>query len=260
MNRVHAKKHLGQHFLKAGGIAQRVAEGLTGHGGYKSLIEVGPGTGALTKHLLALERFDLTCFEVDTDSVSYLEDHFPGLTVLQRDFLRFDPDRITDGKFGVVGNFPYNISTQIVFTVIEHRDRCPELVGMFQKEVADRLCAGPGSRTYGISSVLTQAWFDMELLFIVEPEAFIPPPKVRSAVIRMRRNRTERLPCDEKLFFRVVKTAFNQRRKTLNNALKALPELAGRVPAEYAGKRAEQLSVADFVALTQACAPEPGST
>ena len=249
---VRAKKHLGQHFLKEDAIAERIAASLTGHGGYTHLIEVGPGTGALTKHLIARPEFDLTCFEVDTQSIAHLAAVWPGLKVVQRDFLRMEPDRITDGPLAVIGNFPYNISTQIVFAVIEHRDRFTELVGMFQKEVADRLCAPPGSKTYGISSVLAQAWFTMEMLFVVEPESFIPPPKVRSAVIRMKRNTVDRLPCDEALFFRVVKTAFNQRRKTLHNALKALPEGNGRVPDPFAGKRAEQLSVADFITLTQA--------
>ena len=160
----------------------------------------------------------------------------------------------------MIGIFPYNISTQIVFKVIEHRDRATELVGMFQKEVADRLCAGPGSKTYGVSSVIAQAWYDMHMLFVVEPTAFYPPPKVRSAVIRMSRNNVGKLPCDEALFFRVVKTAFNQRRKTLHNAMKSLPELpATGVPEAYATKRAEQLSVADFIALTQACSPVAAS-
>jgi len=260
MNRVRAKKHLGQHFLKDDTISQRVAESLTGHGGYRHLVEVGPGTGALTRHLLARKEFDLICFEIDTESIAYLEAHYPQLRIVQRDFLTMDPTRITEGTFAVVGNFPYNISTQIVFKVIEHRDRATELVGMFQKEVADRLCAGPGSKTYGISSVLAQAWYDMDMLFIVEPGSFFPPPKVRSAVIRMRRNEVVSLPCDEALFFRVVKTAFNQRRKTLHNALKSLPELPkSGVPPVFAGKRAEQLSVADFIALTQACSPGASS-
>ena len=252
MSFVRAKKFLGQHFLKEEGIAQRIAESLTGHGGYRTLIEVGPGTGALTKHLVGREGIDLLCFEVDTDSIAYLAANYPGLKVVQQDFLRMDPDRYTTGSFAVIGNFPYNISTQIVFKVIEHHDRCTELVGMFQKEVADRLCAGPGSKTYGISSVLAQAWYTMDMLFVVEPSSFVPPPKVRSAVIRMRRNTMEQLPCNEALFFRVVKTAFNQRRKTLHNALKSLPEM-NSVPTEYASKRAEQLSVADFIALTLAC-------
>ncbi|MCB9183288.1 MAG: ribosomal RNA small subunit methyltransferase A [Flavobacteriales bacterium] len=252
MNPVRPKKHLGQHFLKEEAIAQRVAEGLTGHGGYEHVMEVGPGTGALTKHLLALQRWPITCFEVDQESVAYLREHYPQLDVRPEDFLRMRPGSVTEGRFAVAGNFPYNISTQIVFKVLEHRDCCTELVGMFQKEVADRIRAPHGSKTYGITSVLAQAFYDVELLFHVEPGSFIPPPKVRSSVIRMRRNAVEALPCDEALFFRVVKTAFNQRRKTLHNALKPLPDLKGPLPEAYSTKRAEQLSVSDFIALTQA--------
>lgn len=254
MSQVRAKKHLGQHFLKEESIARRVAEGLSGHGGYNHVIEVGPGTGALTKHLLMRPGSRLTCFEVDRESVPYLREHFPGIDVRESDFLGMDPDSVTDGCFAVAGNFPYNISTQIVFKVLEHRDRCTEVVGMFQKEVADRIRAPHGSKTYGITSVLVQAWYDAELLFHVEPGSFIPPPKVRSSVIRLRRNTVEKLPCDEALFFRVVKTAFNQRRKTLHNALKPLPDLKAPLPERFAGKRAEQLSVAEFVELALAIA------
>jgi len=250
---VRAKKHLGQHFLKDDRISERIAEGLTGHGGYTNVVEVGPGTGALTAHLLKRTDLRLTCYEVDAESVEHLTNKYPDLEVRESDFLQMDPDSITEGPIAVIGNFPYNISTQIVFKVLEHRDHFPELVGMFQKEVADRFCSGPGNRTYGITSVLAQLWYDMEVLFIVEPDAFIPPPKVRSAVIRMRRNEVHELPCDEKLLARVVKMAFNQRRKTLNNALKSLQELPDGVPPEFSGKRAEQLSVADFIALTLAC-------
>lgn len=254
MSSVRPKKHLGQHFLKEEAIAQRIAESLTGHGAYAHVLEIGPGTGALTRHLIALQRWPITCYEVDTESVAYLNDHYPQLEVRSEDFLRMDPTAVTTGPFAVIGNFPYNISTQIVFKVLEHRDRCTEVVGMFQKEVADRIRAPHGSKTYGITSVLTQAFYDVDLLFHVEPGSFIPPPKVRSSVIRLRRNATATLPCDEALLFRVVKTAFNQRRKTLSNALKQLPELKGPLPAAYAGLRAEQLSVADFIALTSAIA------
>jgi 16S rRNA (adenine1518-N6/adenine1519-N6)-dimethyltransferase len=254
MNSVRPKKHLGQHFLKEEGIAQRIAESLTGHGDHGHVLEVGPGTGALTRHLLALQRSPITCFEVDAESVSYLNTNHPTLDVRSEDFLRMDPTTVTTGAFAVIGNFPYNISTQIVFKVLEHRDRCTEVVGMFQKEVADRIRAPHGSKTYGITSVLTQAFYDVDLLFHVEPGSFIPPPKVRSSVIRLRRNAAATLPCDEALLFRVVKTAFNQRRKTLSNALKLLPELKGPLPAAYSGKRAEQLGVADFIALTVAIA------
>ena len=255
MSTVRAKKHLGQHFLKEEAIAERIVEGLTGHGGYRHVIEVGPGTGALTRFLIQRPDTVLTCFEVDAESVDHLRAHHPDLHVLQEDFLRMDPDRITEGPFAVIGNFPYNISTQIVFKVLQHRDRCPEMVGMFQKEVADRIRAVPGSKVYGITSVLAQAFYTVEQLMLVEPGSFIPPPKVRSAVIRMQRNAVTKLPCHEELFFAVVKAAFNQRRKTLSNALKVLPALKGRIPAELAGKRAEQLSVADFVTLTLAATP-----
>ena len=250
---VRAKKHLGQHFLKEDGTAQRIAASLTGHGGYTHVIEVGPGTGALTKHLIALGKYDFTCFEVDTESIAYLEKNHPGLRVIQRDFLRADLSRVTEGPLAVIGNFPYNISTQIVFKVLEERHRVTEMVGMFQKEVADRICAPPGSRTYGITSVLAQAWYHCDPLFIVEPSSFIPPPKVRSAVIRLRRNDTVKLDCDEVMLYQVVKTAFNQRRKMLGNALKNFAPLVNGVPERYAKLRAEQLSVADFVALTQGC-------
>ncbi len=250
---VRAKKHLGQHFLREDGTAERIVGSLTGHGDYHHVVEIGPGTGALTKHLIHRPDTTLACYEVDTESVEYLHRNYPDLDVRESDFLQMDPDSITTGPIAVIGNFPYNISTEIVFKVLQHRDRFPELVGMFQKEVADRFCSGQGNRTYGITSVIAQVWYDMEVLFIVEPQQFIPPPKVRSAVIRMRRNSTTSMPVDEKLFVRVVKAAFNQRRKTLHNAMKGFQGLPNGVPTEYAGKRAEQLAVADFIALTQAC-------
>lgn len=252
---VRAKKHLGQHFLKEDGIAQRIAGSLTGHGGYRLVVEVGPGTGALTRHLMADERYDLACYEVDRESVGHLAATWPDLHVVEADFLEADLGALTDAAIAVIGNFPYNISTQIVFKVLAHRDRVTEVVGMFQKEVADRICAPPGSRTYGITSVLAQAWYTCEPLFTVEPGSFIPPPKVRSAVIRMRRNDVQRLACDEELFVRVVKTAFNQRRKTLTNALRNMTPPGRPLPERFAKLRAEQLSVADFVQLTLALAP-----
>ena len=251
MNSVRPKKHFGQHFLKEDAIAQRIAEALTHHGGYRRVLEIGPGTGALTKHLMHRTDIDLTCIELDTEAAAHLSAHHPDLRLIEGDFLRLDLRALGSDTFAIIGNFPYNISTQIVFQVLEHRDRCTEVVGMFQKEVADRIRAPHGSKTYGITSVLAQAFYEVELLFHVEPGSFIPPPKVRSSVIRMRRNTTAQLPCDEALFFRVVKMAFNQRRKTLSNALKQLPELKGPLPAAYAGQRAEQLSVADFIALTR---------
>lgn len=252
---VRAKKHLGQHFLKEPHIAERIAASLTGHGGYRNVLEVGPGTGALTQHLIGRDDFRLTCIELDGESVAHLREKWPGLHVVHGDLLRMDLARISDGPLGVIGNFPYNISTQIIFKVLENRELVPEMVGMFQKEVADRLCAPPGSRTYGITSVLAQLWYSLEPLFPVEPDAFIPPPKVRSLVIRMQRNQRQVLPCDEQLLRRLVKTAFGQRRKTLHNALKAFPPLRGGVPPEFALQRAEQLSVEDFIRLARLCAP-----
>lgn len=250
---VRAKKHLGQHFLRDEDAARRIAEALTHHGGYVDVLEVGPGTGALTKHLLRRTDIRLRCVELDDESVAHLRNQWPALPVVHGDLLRMDLATVAPGPMAVIGNFPYNISTQIIFKVLEHRDLVPEVVGMFQKEVADRFCAGPGSRTYGITSVLAQAWYRLEPLFTVEPDAFIPPPKVRSAVIRMQRNGRTALPCDERLFTRVVKAAFGQRRKTLHNALKAFGHLPGGVPAEFARKRAEELSVEDFIALAAAC-------
>ncbi len=249
---VRPKKHLGQHFLKEDAIAARIVGALTGHGGYRHVLEVGPGTGALTRHLLRRTDITLTAIEVDTESLAHLRAEHPGLRLIEGDLLQADLDAIGDGPFALVGNFPYNISTQIVFKVLEHRHRCTEVVGMFQKEVADRIRAAPGSRVYGITSVLAQAWYRVEPLFLVEPGSFIPPPKVRSAVIRMQRNDTTRLACDEGVFHRLVKAAFNQRRKTLANALRHFPGLEGGLPPELAGRRAEQLSVDAFVALAAA--------
>jgi 16S rRNA (adenine1518-N6/adenine1519-N6)-dimethyltransferase len=251
---VRPKKQFGQHFLKEDAIAMRITEALTHHGGYRSVVEIGPGTGALTRHLVDRTDIDLWCVELDREAAAHLQEHFPQLKdrLIVGDFLRLDLNEQFPGNFAVIGNFPYNISTQIVFQVLQHRDRCTEVVGMFQKEVSDRIRAVPGSKVYGITSVLAQAWYTVDQVMNVEPGSFIPPPKVRSAVIRMQRNAVQHLDCDEKLFFTVVKTAFNQRRKTLHNALKPL----GRtVPAEFAGKRAEQLSVSEFVRLTQALDP-----
>ena len=250
MSIVRPKKHFGQHFLKEDAIAKRITDSLTHHGGYRSVIEIGPGTGALTKHLIDREDIDLWCVELDREAAQHIQENFPQLNdrLIIGDFLRLDLRDRFPGSFAVIGNFPYNISTQIIFKVIEERDRCTEVVGMFHKEVADRIRAAPGSKVYGITSVLAQAWYDVEQIMNVEPGSFIPPPKVRSSVIRLKRNPIDRLSCDEKLFFTVVKTAFNQRRKTLNNALKPIGKA---VPEKFAGKRAEQLSVADFVELTK---------
>ncbi|MCB9165844.1 MAG: ribosomal RNA small subunit methyltransferase A [Flavobacteriales bacterium] len=253
---VRAKKRFGQHFLNADAIAERIAGSLTHHGGYQHVLEIGPGTGALTRHLLPRADIDLTCIELDDEAAQHLHIAFPEIKdrLITGDVLRLDLTRLGGGPLAIIGNFPYNISTQIVFQVLAHRDRVMEVIGMFQKEVADRLRAAPGSRTYGITSVLTQAYYDVEQLMIVEPGSFTPPPKVRSAVVRLQRNDTVRLNCDETRFFALVKQAFNQRRKTLHNALKGFPGLGDRMPDRFQKQRAEQLSVADFIELVNACA------
>lgn len=251
---VKAKKHLGQHFLKDQKIASDIAEALTGQGGYQDVLEVGPGTGVLTQYLMGKD-FNLHAVEMDRESVAYLKQNFIQLTdnLIEGDFLQLNFDEITDGPLCVIGNFPYNISTQIYFKVLENKDKVPEVVGMLQKEVAERIAAPPGSKTYGILSVLVQAYYDVEYLFTVPPEVFIPPPKVNSAVIRIVRNDVEKLGCDEKKFKLVVKTAFNQRRKTLRNALKSLT--FATAPNEHLlTLRAERLSVEDYVQITKCLA------
>lgn len=252
---VKPKKRLGQHFLKDASIAEKVAGSLTGHGGYDLVVEVGPGTGALTKYLVDHPDFRWMGVEVDRESVDFLRMTYPALTdqVLEKDFLRLDmPHYFGKGQFAVAGNFPYNISTQILFKVLEHRDQVPELVGMFQKEVAQRIATGPGSKVYGILSVLVQAFYEVELLFQVSEHVFDPPPKVKSAVIRIKRRENFSLACDEKKFFVLVKTAFNQRRKTLRNALRSMNIDWEKLPDNMSGLRAERLEVEDFVQLVNA--------
>lgn len=250
---VRAKKFLGQHFLKNDEICQRVAGSLTLHGGYKILVEIGPGMGALTKHLLQIDSLELHVVELDKESVVYLKEHFPLLSdrIHERDFLGLSLSDISANPIAVVGNFPYNISSQILFKVLEHRDQVPEVVGMFQREVAVRIAGKPGNGDYGILSVFMQAFYDIEYLFTVDENEFIPPPKVKSGVIRLKRNSTSKLDCDEEFFFRLVKTAFNQRRKTLRNSLKTLGD--GRVDfsPEIFSKRPEQLGVAEFVKIVK---------
>ncbi|NLF43241.1 MAG: 16S rRNA (adenine(1518)-N(6)/adenine(1519)-N(6))-dimethyltransferase RsmA [Bacteroidales bacterium] len=249
---VRAKKHLGQHFLRDEGIAMKTAESLSWHQGYKQLLEIGPGTGMLTKYLIKIPDVSFYVIEVDTESISYLNENFPVLhgRIIEEDFLRFNPETIFQGPFGIVGNFPYNISTQILFRVMEYRNQIPEVVGMFQKEVAERLAEKPGSKTYGITSVLLQAFYDIEYLFTVGEGVFVPPPKVKSAVIRLKRNSREHLDCNEKMFFTVVKTAFNQRRKTLRNSLKPLLKSGHGISPQLLELRPERLSVEDFIGLT----------
>jgi len=248
MDQVRAKKQLGQHFLTDESIAERIAHSLTGE--VSNLLEIGPGMGVLTKYLVGDNRYNFCAVELDRESVEYLHRHYPDLKVIEGDFLKMELTGLFQAPFAVIGNFPYNISSQILFHVFEHRDIVPEVVGMFQKEVAERVAEKPGSKTYGILSVLLSAFYDIEYLFTVSEHVFNPPPKVKSAVIRLTRNNVQHLDCDEKLFVRVVKTGFNQRRKTLRNALKPLDCNLDNIPGDLLQKRAEQLTVADFVLIT----------
>ncbi len=249
MNYVRAKKSLGQHFLKDRSVAQRIAGALSGSG-YDTVLEVGPGMGMLTSCLLERGFRDLRVVEIDRESVDYLRAHMPpDLRIIEGDFLRLPPELLFPGRMAVIGNFPYNISSQIFFRILEHRDIVAEVAGMLQKEVAERICAGPGSRTYGILSVLIQAYYTTEYLFTVSENSFIPPPKVKSGVLRLTRNSVVTFGCDEQLFRRLVKTAFNQRRKTLRNSLKTLIT-AGSQGMPYESLRPEQLGVDQFRELT----------
>jgi len=243
---VRAKKHLGQHFLKDENIAAQIAGSLSSS--TRQVMEVGPGTGVLTKYLLKQNFEKFVAVEIDRESAAFLRINYPQLGdgLIEADMLRMEIGSLFEDQFSVIGNFPYNISSQILFRVLENHDQVNEVVGMFQKEVAVRIAAPPGKKDYGILSVLLQAWYDIEYLFTVDPSVFVPPPKVQSAVIRLQRNQTQELGCSEKMLLQVVKTAFNQRRKTLHNALKPLGDYNG----EFAGKRAEQLSVDQFVQLT----------
>lgn len=246
---VHAKKFLGQHFLKDENIARQIADSLTATTPH--VLEIGPGMGVLTKYLYNKEGLDFHAIEIDRESVAYLHEHYPTLHVIEGDFLALDLSTLFSEPFAVIGNFPYNISSQILFKVFDNRNCIPELVGMFQKEVAERVAAKPGSKTYGILSVLLSAFYNIEYLFTVHENVFNPPPKVKSAVIRLRRNDVTSLECDETLFVKVVKIGFNQRRKTLRNALKQLSLPLDAVPAQLLSLRAEQLSVNDFITLTK---------
>lgn len=257
MRYVTPKKSLGQHFLRSEETAARIAESLA-LGAPMNVLEVGPGMGVLTRHLLHNEFVRLECVELDAQSVAYLAEHLPDANVIHADFLHLDLSMMFNGEpFAVIGNYPYNISSQIFFHVLEHRDRIPLCCGMVQKEVAERLAANPGGKTYGIISVLLQAYYDIEYLFTVPPDVFDPPPKVQSAVIRMRRNSVQRLDCDEQLFKTVVKTAFNQRRKMMRGSLKALLGSGNKLLNDpVMTLRPEQLSVEQFVELTNKIAPE----
>ncbi|MGB0896166.1 MAG: 16S rRNA (adenine(1518)-N(6)/adenine(1519)-N(6))-dimethyltransferase RsmA [Flavobacteriaceae bacterium] len=251
MDKVRAKKHLGQHFLKDESFAKQIADALTLNN-YDTVLEIGPGMGVLTKYLLE-KKVDTYVIEIDSESVEYLQAHYLKLSnrIIEQDFLKYNLNDVLKGKpFALIGNYPYNISTQIVFKTLEMRDQIPEFSGMFQKEVAQRICATHGNKTYGILSVLAQAFYDTEYLFTVPPNVFNPPPKVDSGVMRMIRKDNYSLPCDEKFFFRVVKTSFQQRRKTLRNSLKSIGIADNIKQYDIFNKRPEQLSVTEFIELT----------
>ena len=250
---VKPKKYLGQHFLNDEMIAQKIADALTLEG-YKDVLEIGPGMGVLTKYILK-KPITTYAIEIDPESVEYLQANFLNLAprIIQENVLKYDFSSVFGTRpFAIIGNFPYNISTQIVFKALENRDQVPEFAGMFQKEVAQRICEKEGSKVYGILSVLVQAFYEAEYLFTVPPSVFVPPPKVESGVLRLTRKADYSLPCDEKLFFRVVKSAFQQRRKTLRNSLKTY-NLSDILKANTIfDQRPEQLSVQAFIELTLA--------
>lgn len=248
---VRAKKHLGQHFLKDENIAEKISDTLSLEG-YSKILEIGPGMGVLTKYLLDRE-VEVHVIEIDTESVAYLNENYPDLKdkIHQQDFLKYDLSQIFGNEsYGVIGNFPYNISTQIVFKVLENREQIPEFSGMFQKEVARRICEKEGNKTYGILSVLVQTFYQAEYLFTVPPSVFSPPPKVDSGVLKLTRKENFELPCNEKLYYSVIKMAFNQRRKTLRNSLKSF-NLPDNLREDIIfDKRPEQLGFKAFIELT----------
>jgi len=254
---VRAEKHLGQHFLTDESIAVRIAESLS-MDGYQNVLEIGPGMGVLTKYLLKKDK-NIWVVEIDIESIDYLKGRYLHLSdrIINEDFLKMDLNLYFKGApLAIIGNFPYNISSQIVFKTIEYRDQIPEFSGMFQKEVAKRITADPGSKIYGILSVLTQAFYEAEYLFTVPPSVFNPPPKVDSGVLRLVRKKDYSLPVDTSFFFRVVKTAFNQRRKTLRNSLKSF-QISDKLKEDAIfAKRPEQLTVQQFVELTKSLAED----
>lgn len=250
MQKVKPKKFLGQHFLTDLSVAERIADTLKDYVG-TPVLEVGPGMGVLTQYLIA-KGHDLKVVELDRESVDYLHANFPELEgkVIGEDFLQLDLASMYDGQFCIIGNYPYNISSQIFFKVLDYRDQVVCCSGMLQKEVAERIAAGPGSKTYGILSVLLQAWYDIEYLFTVYEHVFNPPPKVKSGVIRLVRNNVRELGCDESMFKTIVKLSFGQRRKTLRNSLRSFAKNPEVLTDEIFNKRPEQLSVAEFIRLT----------
>ena len=252
MTLVRAKKHLGQHFLTDKNIAAKIVESLRPENKYRQVLEVGPGMGILSDFLLEKTDYEVSLIDIDTESYEYLQKKYPklGSKLINADFLELDFAQTFDGPLAIIGNFPYNISSQILFKVLDNRNQVVEVVGMFQKEVAERCASKPGSKEYGILSVFLQAYYQVEYLFTVKAGVFNPPPKVLSAVIRLTRNEMKELDCDEKLFWQVVKAGFNQRRKTLRNALSSLINKEKMTDEPMLDLRAERLSVADFVNLT----------
>lgn len=250
IQKVSPKKHLGQHFLLDLGIAKNIVDALQFHNNYQTLTEIGPGMGVLTDFLIENKNIDFSAVEIDTESVKYLHKKYPNLKVIEGDFLQMDVAQKFGKPFGIIGNFPYNISSQIFFKVLDHRDLVQEVVCMLQKEVAERLCSGPGNREYGILSVFLQAFYDLEYLFTVEPKVFDPPPKVKSGVIRVTRNKTIDLGCDEVFFRKVVKQSFSMRRKTLRNCLKPMSLPVEYLQNSFFDQRAEQLGFKEYIRLT----------
>ena len=252
MSLVKAKKHLGQHFLTDKNIAEKIVNSLHSTDKYNQVLEVGPGMGVLSDFLLRKTELEIFMIDIDTESFQYLDKKYPNLgeRLINADFLQLNFKEIFPGNLAVIGNFPYNISSQILFKVLENRDQVIEVVGMFQKEVAQRCAEKPGSKEYVILSVFLQAYYKVDYLFSVKPGVFNPPPKVNSAVIRLTRNEVSKLDCDEKLFWQVVKAGFNQRRKTLRNALSSIFNKESMGDDPMLDLRAERLSVDDFVKLT----------
>jgi 16S rRNA (adenine1518-N6/adenine1519-N6)-dimethyltransferase len=250
---VRAKKHLGQHFLTDKNICRKIADQYGMHQQCNRVLEIGPGMGALTEFLILRAELDVYVMDIDTESIEYLQAHFKQLEskIFEADFLKVDLHKYMGGEsFSVVGNFPYNISSQILFKCLEYRNQIPEIMGMFQKEVAERVAEKPGSKTYGILSVLLQAFYDIRYCFTVDEHVFNPPPKVKSGVIRCTRNERENLDCDEELFIKIVKMSFNQRRKTIRNSIKQLIKDKG-FDDPILNERPEQLSVDQFIELTK---------
>lgn len=251
---VQPKKHLGQHFLTDENTCRKIVEQYTNFKGANNILEIGPGMGAITKYLLDIEGTDLHVMEIDRDSVAFLNDAYPALQgkIHSNDFLKTDLSQFFDGQaYAVVGNFPYNISSQILFHCIEYRNQIPEIMGMFQKEVAERIAEPPGSKKYGILSVLMQTYYDITYCFTVHENVFNPPPKVKSGVIRCLRNERTQLPVDEELYKRIIKSTFNQRRKTIRNGLKVILDVQLLPDHPFLKQRAETLSVDDFIELTK---------